>query len=125
MMIQVRRAAAIATIVLGFGLALWARPWTAQKITEKPTIRYEVTITDFSFQPTVLNVPAGSVVTWTNKDEEPHTVVSTDNAFKSHALDTDERFSFTFAKAGAYKYFCSVHPRMVGTVVVDAKQRAK
>lgn len=124
-MIRVRRAAAIATIALGFGLALWARPRKAQQTTPKSTGRYEVTISDFSFQPALLKVPIGSAVTWTNKDEEPHTVVSTDNVFKSRALDTDESFSFTFGKAGAYKYFCSVHPRMVGTVLVEAKQGAK
>lgn len=120
-MIRVRRAAAIATIALVFGLALWARPRAAPQTAGTPTRRYEVTISDFSFQPAALKVPIGSVVTWTNKDEEPHTAVSTDNAFKSRALDTDESFSFTFEKAGSYKYFCSVHPRMVGTVVVDAK----
>lgn len=130
-MIRIRRAAAIVTIALGFALALWARPRMArqttgqQPATGKPTGSYKVTISDFSFQPSMLKVPIGSVVTWTNKDEEPHTVVSTDNAFKSRALDTDESFSFTFEKAGSYKYFCSVHPRMVGTVLVDAKREAK
>jgi plastocyanin len=125
MMMRVRRIAAIATIALGLGLALWARPQTAAKAAGESAHRYEIKISDFSFQPAVLKVPAGSVVTWTNKDEEPHTVVSTDDAFKSRALDTDETFSFTFEKAGMYKYFCSVHPRMVGIIQVDGKDGAK
>jgi plastocyanin len=125
MMIRVRRSAAIAMIALGFGLALSARPQAAQEMTENSKSRYAVEISDFSFQPAVLKVPTGSVVTWTNKDEEPHTVVSTDNAFRSRALDTDESFSFTFKKAGSYKYFCSMHPAMVGTILVGAKEGAK
>ncbi|MGH9709559.1 MAG: cupredoxin domain-containing protein [Candidatus Acidiferrales bacterium] len=80
---------------------------------------YSVEIKDFAFGPTTITVPAGAQVTWVNKDEEPHTVFSTDNTFKSKALDTDDKFSFTFAKPGTYKYFCSVHPKMVGTVVVE------
>jgi plastocyanin len=79
-----------------------------------------VTIANFAFSPTPLTVAAGTKVTWSNTDEEPHTVTSADggNTFKSPALDTDDKFSFTFAKPGTYKYFCSVHPRMVGTVIV-------
>jgi plastocyanin len=79
-----------------------------------------VTIKDFAFSPTPLTVKAGTKVTWDNTDEEPHTVVSVDGqTFKSPALDTDDKFSFTFNTPGTYKYFCSVHPRMVGTVVVN------
>lgn len=84
----------------------------------KPANQYQVTIRDFNFQPMALTVPEGAKVVWINKDEEPHTVVSTDNAFKSKALDTDEQFSFTFDKQGTYEYFCSVHPRMVGKIIV-------
>lgn len=80
---------------------------------------YDVEIKDFAFAPATLTVPVGAKITWVNKDEEPHTVVSTNDAFKSRALDTDEQFSFTFAKPGTYKYFCSVHPKMVATVVVE------
>jgi len=81
----------------------------------------EVKIDNFSFSPAVLTVPAGTTVTWTNRDDIPHTVVSSDDpkAFKSKVLDTDEKFSFTFSKAGSYPYFCSVHPKMVGKVVVQ------
>ena len=76
-----------------------------------------VTISNFAFAPAILTVTPGAKVTWTNKDEEPHTVVSA-GTFKSPALDTDDKFSFTFDQPGTYKYFCSVHPHMIGTVVV-------
>ena len=58
-------------------------------------------------------------MTWTNRDDIPHTVVSDDKSIKSKALDTDEKFTFTFSKAGTYTYFCSIHPKMKGTIVVQ------
>src|ERR1700688_4207171 len=70
----------------------------------------EVKIDNFRFGPAAISVAAGTTVTWTNRDDIPHTVVSEDKAFKSKVMDTDEKFSFTFAKAGTYSYFCSVHP---------------
>jgi plastocyanin len=73
---------------------------------------------EFMFAPTSLTVAAGSTVTWTNKDDEPHTVVSEAGLFRSAALDTNESFSFRFDKPGTYRYACSIHPRMVGTIVV-------
>jgi plastocyanin len=81
----------------------------------------EVKIDNFSFGPAALTVPVGTIVTWTNRDDIPHTVVSTDDpkAFKSKVLDTDEKFSFTFSKAGIYPYFCSIHPKMTGKVIVQ------
>lgn len=79
-----------------------------------------VTIDNFSFTPASLTVKAGTTVTWTNKDDIPHGVAATNNAFKkSAALDTDESFSFTFATPGTYQYFCYLHPKMVGTIVVQ------
>jgi plastocyanin len=79
-----------------------------------------VKIDNFSFSPATLTVPVGATVTWTNQDDIPHTVVSTDDprAFRSKVLDTDEKFSYTFTKAGTFAYFCSVHPKMTGTVLV-------
>ena len=74
---------------------------------------------DFMFGPTALTVAAGSTVTWTNKDDEPHTVVSDSGLFRSAALDTNESFSVRFDKPGTYRYACSIHPRMVGTIVVQ------
>jgi plastocyanin len=79
----------------------------------------EVKIDNFVFGPQTITVPVGTTVTWTNKDDIPHTVVSTDGVFKSKVRDTDETFSYTFSKAGTYPYFCSVHPKMTGKVVVQ------
>jgi len=79
----------------------------------------EVKIDNFSFAPETIKVSVGTTVTWTNRDDIPHTVVSTDGVFKSKVRDTDEQFSFTFTKSGTYSYFCSVHPKMTGTVVVQ------
>jgi plastocyanin len=79
----------------------------------------EVKIDNFSFGPTTLTVAAGTTVTWTNRDDIPHTVVSDDKVFKSKVLDTDEKFSFTFTNPGTYPYFCSIHPKMTGKVVVQ------
>jgi plastocyanin len=78
----------------------------------------EVKIDNFSFGPQTLTVPVGATVTWTNRDDIPHTSVSTDGVFKSKVMDTDEKFSYTFAKAGTYPYYCSIHPKMTGQVVV-------
>src|SRR6267378_6802472 len=79
----------------------------------------EVKIDNFSFGPSTLTVAAGTMVTWTNRDDIPHTVVSDEKVFKSKVLDTDEKFSFTFTKPGTYPYFCSIHPKMTGKVVVQ------
>jgi 3',5'-cyclic-AMP phosphodiesterase len=78
----------------------------------------EVVIANFTFAPGSAAVPVGATVTWTNHDDEPHVVVGTDRTFKSPVLDTDERFSHRFDSPGAYKYFCSIHPRMTGQIVV-------
>jgi plastocyanin len=78
----------------------------------------EVKIDNFSFGPQIITVAPGTKVTWKNRDDIPHTVVSADGVFKSRALDTDESFSFTFDKPGTYSYFCSIHPKMTGQVTV-------
>jgi plastocyanin len=79
----------------------------------------EVKIDNFSFGPQTVTVPVGATVTWTNRDDIPHTVVSTDGVFKSKVRDTDEKFSYTFTKAGTYPYYCTIHPKMTGQVVVQ------
>jgi plastocyanin len=79
----------------------------------------EVKIDNFSFGPATLTVAMGTTVTWTNRDDIPHKVVSTDGVFKSKVLDTDEKFSYSFSKAGTYPYFCSLHPKMTGKIVVQ------
>ena len=77
-----------------------------------------VKIDNFTFSPATLTVSPGTTVHWTNKDDVPHTVVSSDKAFKSSTLDTDQEFTFTFTQPGTYEYFCSLHPKMKATVVV-------
>jgi plastocyanin len=79
----------------------------------------EITIDNFSFTPPSITVKAGTPITWTNRDDIPHTVVSSDFVFKSKALDTDDKFSFTLTKPGTYTYFCSLHPKMTAKVVVQ------
>jgi len=76
-------------------------------------------IDNFTFAPAQLTVKTGTTVTWRNEDDIPHTVSSATRLFKSKALDTDDSFSFTFTASGTYEYFCSLHPRMTGTVVVE------
>ena len=78
----------------------------------------QVVVDNFSFAPATASVPVGTTVTWTNHDDIPHNVVSPERKFKSPVLDTDEVFSHTFTVAGTYKYYCSIHPRMTGQVVV-------
>jgi plastocyanin len=91
----------------------------AASAQEKPASTAEVKIDNFSFGPAAITVSVGTTVTWINRDDIPHTVVSTDKVFKSKVLDTDEKFSFTFTKPGEYPYFCSIHPKMTGKVVVQ------
>ena len=79
----------------------------------------QIVVKDFMFQPMSLNVPAGATVTWTNKDDEPHTVRSDTGLFGSGAIDTNESYSFRFDTPGTYHFTCSIHPRMVGTIVVQ------
>ena len=78
----------------------------------------QVVVDNFSFTPATAAVPVGTTVTWTNHDDIPHNVVSPEQKFKSPVLDTDEMFSHKFEAAGTYKYYCSIHPRMTGQVVV-------
>ena len=82
------------------------------------TVPKAVQIKGFAFKPAVLMVAVGTTVTWTNTDDEAHTVTSATKLFHSAALDTGNKYSFTFAKAGDYKYFCSLHPNMTGRIVV-------
>lgn len=82
--------------------------------------QYQVTIDNFSFAPATLTVPAGTKITWVNRDDAPHKIVSAGKAFSaSPVLDTGDRYSFSFAKTGTYDYFCSLHPKMVGKIVVQ------
>ena len=82
-------------------------------------------IDNFTFVPARLTVKAGTTVTWRNEDDIPHTVTSAARLFKSKALDTDDSFSFIFTEPGIYEYFCSLHPRMTATIVVEPGNAAK
>jgi plastocyanin len=79
-----------------------------------------VKIDNFTFNPPLLTVPVGTTVTWINEDDIPHAIAATSKTFKSKALDTDDKFSFTFTAPGTYEYFCSLHPHMKATIVVGA-----
>jgi len=95
--------------------------------TAKPAPRasdaqsYTINIKDFMFAPRNLTIPVGSKVTWVNKDEEPHKVAEVNSTFGSQPLDTDEGFTYEFKTPGKYEYFCTVHPRMTGTIIVEDK----
>ena len=107
----------LTTVMVAALLLSAASPGSSAKAPQPASA--EVTVDNFSFGPASLTVAVGTTVTWTNRDDIPHTVVSTDKVFKSRVLDTDEKFSFTFDKAGTYPYFCSIHPKMTGSVVVQ------
>jgi len=77
-----------------------------------------VEVKDFKFRPEAVTVTPGTTVTWRNGDEEPHMIMSTDGVFRSSALESDGRYTYTFTKLGTYHYFCAIHPRMRGDVVV-------
>jgi plastocyanin len=98
---------------LGAALACVLAPLAAQ------TTGLEVKIDNFVFSPERLTVKAGTTVTWINHDDIPHTVAAKDRAFKSKVMDTDESYSFAFSTPGEYSYFCSLHPHMTGTIVVE------
>jgi plastocyanin len=80
-----------------------------------------IKVENYSFMPSELTVAPGTTVTWINKDDSPHTISSTDHVLASKAMDTDDQFSFTFDKEGDYKYFCTLHPYMVGVVKVRSQ----
>ena len=103
-------AAGLSCLATAAAVAIGAEPTSGTK---------DVKIDNFTFGPTELTVPVGTTVMWANHDDIPHTVVSTDKAFKSKVLDTDEKFSFTFSTPGTFPYFCSIHPKMTGKVVVQ------
>ena len=87
----------------------------AQMVAEGVT---RVEVKDYEFLPATLAVPAGTMVTWTNRDDEPHTVTSSEQVFASPGLDAGETFSYTFSTPGTYTYYCKLHPHMTGTIVV-------
>ena len=79
-----------------------------------------IAIDNFTFNPQTVTVKAGTTITWTNKDDIPHAIAAVGKQFKSKVMDTDNTYSFTFTTPGSYAYFCSLHPHMTGTIVVEA-----
>jgi plastocyanin len=112
-------AAVVAMAVTGLGRMVAQQESFVASAQEKSASTADVKIDNFVFGPAAITVPVGTTVTWINRDDIPHTVVSTEKVFKSKVLDTDEKFSFTFTKVGEYPYFCSIHPKMTGKVVVQ------
>jgi len=107
-----------ASVVIAIALLVAGSP--VVKANDQPSAaNAAVNIDNFVFGPQTITVPVGATVTWTNKDDIPHTSVSTDGVFKSKVLDTDEKFSYKFEKAGTYPYYCTIHPKMTGKVVVQ------
>lgn len=108
-----------APMLIAIALLTAVSPNVLANAGQPPATAADVKIDNFAFGPQTLTVAVGTTVTWTNRDDIPHTVVSTDGVFKSKARDTDETFSYKFDKAGTYSYFCSIHPKMTGQVVVQ------
>jgi amicyanin len=113
-------AAAITLMALSFSSSnvSHARPVADEQKTSGA--KFQVKIDNFSFAPATLTVPAGTTVTWVNQDDVPHNIVSSEGkTLKSPVMDTDEKFSYTFSQPGTYAYFCGIHPRMTGKVIVQ------
>jgi plastocyanin len=108
----------LACVGTGVMLTLASGVLSGMPIEQAAADGKQVVVDNFSFAPATATVPVGTTVTWTNHDDIPHNVVSPEQKFKSPVLDTDETFSHTFDVAGTYKYYCSIHPRMTGQVVV-------
>jgi len=105
-------------IVLNFCLAAWGDDMAGGAPAGQRQNKIE--IKDFMFNPPTITVKSGETITWINRDDEPHTVVSVGKQFKkSPALDTDQQYTVTIGTPGTYSYFCSVHPKMTGTIVIE------
>jgi plastocyanin len=114
-MIRSVLAAVVLGAVVGSGLA------GGVLVAKAASPATAISIDNFTFTPQTVTVKAGTTVTWTNKDDIPHGIAATNNAFtRSKALDADDSYSFTFTTPGTYQYFCYVHPHMTGTIVVEA-----
>ena len=110
---------ALLCVISCFSLSSFALAGEMKDADSTGTKQNKIEIKDFAFNPQTLTVKSGEKITWINRDEEPHTVVSVEKQFKkSTALDTDQEFTITAGAPGTYTYFCSVHPKMTGTIVV-------
>jgi plastocyanin len=120
---RLRLAAARLTAGCGLIIAVTLGALTGTLLALGSTLAQDasksITIDNFTFAPAEFKVPVGTTVTWVNRDDIPHTVVETDKKFRSKALDTDDSFSYTFTTPGTFDYFCSLHSKMVGKVIVN------
>jgi len=108
----------IAALLSGFSLFVVAGEM--KDVSTANAKENKIEIKDFAFNPQTITVKSGEKITWINRDEEPHTVVSVGKQFKkSSALDTDQTYTIVAGAPGTYSYFCSVHPKMTGTIVVE------
>jgi plastocyanin len=107
---------AIASVLLIILIAVVYKTVSARPVQASSV---EVKIDNFSFSPAALRVRVGTQITWTNRDDIPHTVVEEGKTFRSHVLDTDEKFTFTPSKRGTYNYYCSIHPKMTAKLIVE------
>ena len=106
--------AAILSLVGSFVVA-----HTPRAGAQPPANANEIVIQNFAFQPATLTVKVGTKVTWVNRDDDPHTATAIDKKFSSKTLDTGDQFSMEFSHPGTYKYYCALHPRMTGEVIVQ------
>jgi plastocyanin len=104
-------------LVLAVAILAFFVPLNSVRAASNETV--DIAIDNFSFTPSTVKVKVGTQITWTNRDDIPHTVFSEDLILKSKVLDTDEKFTFTPTKPGTYEYFCSIHPKMTGKIVVE------
>ena len=108
----------IAALLCGF--SLFALAGEMKDAGNSGAGQNKIEIKDFAFNPQTITVKSGEKITWINRDEEPHTIVSVEKQFKkSSALDTDQEFTITAGAPGTYTYYCSVHPKMTGTIVIE------
>jgi len=114
------KTAALLCGIAFLNLSLFALAGEMKNDDSTSSKQNRIEIKDFAFNPQTITVKSGEKVTWINRDEEPHTIVSVGKQFKkSTALDTDQEFTITVEAPGTYDYFCSVHPKMTGTIVVE------
>jgi plastocyanin len=115
-----KKVAALSCAIAFLNLSLFALAGEMKNDDSTSSRQNRIEIKDFAFNPQTITVKSGEKVTWINRDDEPHTIVSVGKQFKkSTALDTDEEFTITAGAPGTYDYFCSVHPKMTGTIVVE------
>ena len=115
-----KKIAALSCAITFLNLSLFALAGEMKNDDSTSSKQNRIEIKDFAFNPQTLTVKSGEKVTWINRDDEPHTIVSVEKQFKkSTALDTDQEFTITAGTPGTYSYFCSVHPKMTGTIVVE------